>query len=104
MRITGGAACCVVTASGGYPGKYTTGYPITGVAEAGEVALVFHAGTAERNRNLETAGGRVLWVVGQGANLDDARKRAYEAIGKITFTNSYHRTDIAATDPERILA
>ena len=104
LRITGGAACCVVTASGGYPGKYTSGYPITGVAEAGEVALVFHAGTAERNRNLETAGGRVLWVVGQGANLDDARKRAYEAIGKITFTNSYHRTDIAATDPERILA
>ncbi len=104
LQTADGAACCVVTASGGYPGKYTTGHRITGVAEAGEVALVFQAGTAERDGSLETAGGRVLSVVGRGANLGDARQRAYEAIGKITFNNSHYRTDIAATDPERILA
>ena len=104
FQIGGGAVCCLVTASGGYPGKYTTGYPISGVDEAGELALLFHAGTAERNGNLLTAGGRVLWIAGQGANLRDARQRAYEAISKIAFKNSHHRTDIAATDPERILA
>jgi phosphoribosylamine--glycine ligase len=104
LRIDGGASCCVVVASGGYPGKYATGHRIAGVAEAGEYALVFQAGTAERDGTLKTAGGRVLSVVGQGENLGEARSRAYEAIGKITFSGAHHRTDIAATDPERIPA
>ena len=104
LHTADGAACCVVTASGGYPGKYTIGHPIEGIAEAEEIALVFHAGTAEQNGNLQTAGGRVLSVVGQGADLDGARQRAYEAIDKIAFANSHHRTDIAANDPERIFA
>ncbi len=104
LRIDDAATCCVVVASGGYPGKYTTGHPISGAAEANEVALIFHAGTAERDGTLETAGGRVLSVVGRGENLSEARGRAYEAIGNITFSGAYNRTDIAATDPERIPA
>ncbi len=104
LRIDEAASCCIVAASGGYPGKYRTGHRISGIAEANDVALVFQAGTAERDGILETSGGRVLSVVGRGKHLGEARTRAYEAIGKITFNGAHHRTDIAATDPERIPA
>ena len=104
LRIDETASCCIVAASGGYPGKYRTGHRISGIAEANDVALVFQAGTAERDGILETSGGRVLSVVGRGKHLGEARTRAYEAIGKITFNGAHHRTDIAATDPERIPA
>ena len=104
LRIDEAASCCIVAASGGYPRKYRTGHRISGIAEANDVALVFQAGTAERDGILETSGGRVLSVVGRGKHLGEARTRAYEAIGKITFSGAHHRTDIAATDPERIPA
>jgi phosphoribosylamine--glycine ligase len=88
----------VVLASGGYPGAMTTGYPITGLAEAGTLGdvAVFHAGSAARDGEVVTAGGRVLTVVGSGATMRDARERAYEAVSHISFQDMHFRSDIAA--------
>lgn len=93
------AAVCVVLASGGYPGSYPKGLPISGLdqasAEAG--ALVFHAGTAaDKDGRIVTAGGRVLGVVGLGADIAAARGKAYAAADRIAFDGKQNRTDIAA--------
>jgi len=88
----------VVLASGGYPGSYQAGRPITGLATAGalEDVLVFHMGTRRReDGGLSTAGGRVLCVTARGEDLPKARSRAYEAAGQIRFDGAYSRTDIA---------
>jgi phosphoribosylamine--glycine ligase len=98
-----GAAVTVVMASGGYPGPYETGVPITGVedAEALESVAVFHAGTARDDRGrLVTAGGRVLSVTGTGATLAEARERAYAGVGRIHFDGAHWRHDIAARAAE----
>ncbi len=89
---------CVVMASGGYPGSYEKGYPITGVedADAMDDVKVFHAGTAEKDGRLVNNGGRVLGVTALGETLADAQKRAYEAAGKISWTGCHYRTDIAS--------
>lgn len=97
-----GATCCVVMASGGYPGRYATGHAIGGLEDANSPALVFHAGTAERDGAIVTAGGRVLSVVGRGENLAAARRAAYDGVGRIEFKDAHYRTDIGALDPERI--
>lgn len=91
------AAVCVVLASGGYPASYPKGLPISGI-EAGEAegGLVFHAGTAEQDGRLVTAGGRVLGVVGRGAGIAEAREAAYRAAAHIEFEGKQNRTDIAA--------
>ncbi len=88
----------VVLASGGYPGHYETSAQIEGVKEAEEVdgVLVFHAGTAERQGRVVTAGGRVLAVSALGSTPGEARDRAYEACSRISFEGAYHRRDIAA--------
>jgi phosphoribosylamine---glycine ligase len=94
-----GAAISVVMASEGYPGAYETGKPITGVreAEATDGVTVFHAGTArDEDGRLMTAGGRVLAVTGRGADLAEARDRAYRGIAAIRFEGMQFRTDIAA--------
>ncbi len=91
-------AVCVVMASGGYPGKYEKGFPITGIEEAealGEVK-VFHAGTAERKGSLVTSGGRVLGVTALGEDLSGAVELAYQAVGKISFEGAHYRKDIGA--------
>ncbi|WP_310831325.1 phosphoribosylamine--glycine ligase [Paenibacillus pedocola] len=89
------AAVCVVLASQGYPGTYPKGVPITGLADAGD-GLVFHAGTArdEEGRWI-TNGGRVLGVVGRGANIAEARNAAYASADKIQFAGKQNRSDIA---------
>lgn len=89
-------AVCVVAASGGYPGDYEKGTPIAGVDSiaCGPDLQVFHAGTATKNGDLVTAGGRVLAVCALGDTVDDARKLAYEAMGKIEFRGKHCRTDI----------
>ena len=89
------AACCLVLASGGYPGAYQTGYPISGLEEAGKTAVVFHAGTklGERGQIL-TSGGRVLGVTATGETLDKAIGAAYDSARRITFTDMHLRTDI----------
>ncbi|MGO5021928.1 phosphoribosylamine--glycine ligase [Lawsonibacter sp. LCP25S3_G6] len=90
-----GAACCIVLASGGYPVKYQSGYPISGLEEAGQSATVFHAGTkAGENGEILTAGGRVLGVTATGATLEDAIAKAYEAAKPISFQDMHFRTDI----------
>jgi phosphoribosylamine--glycine ligase len=91
-------AVCVVMCSGGYPGKYETGKPISGLEDSGRLAdvKVFHAGTRldERNR-IVADGGRVLGVTALGDTLASAKSRAYEAVKLISFAGMHYRTDIA---------
>jgi phosphoribosylamine--glycine ligase len=89
-------ALTVVVASKGYPQSPRTGDVIEGLADVGEDATVLHAGTA-RNKDgaLVSAGGRVLSVVATGADLAQARERAYRAVDRIKLKGSTHRTDIA---------
>lgn len=90
------SAVCVVMASGGYPEDYRKGHPISGLAEAAQVetATVFHAGTRRDGDALVTAGGRVLGVTALGADMEQARQRAYEAVSRISFQDAHWRTDI----------
>jgi phosphoribosylamine---glycine ligase len=92
-----GYAISLSLASGGYPGKYRSGLPITGIEEANRVegVQVFHAGTALQDGRLVTAGGRVLSVAAQGATLQEAVARVYEAAGRISFEGMHYRKDIA---------
>lgn len=91
------ACVSVVLASKGYPGSYPTGEPIEGLAIASGMdnVAVFHAGTASSDGRVVTAGGRVLAVSALGTTFKDARTRAYEAAGAISFAGKYLRTDIA---------
>jgi phosphoribosylamine--glycine ligase len=100
---SGEAAVTVILASGGYPGRYETGRPIDGLDAAGEVegAVVFHAGTEERDGRVVTAGGRVLAVSAVGATIAGARARAYDAASRISFDGKTCRTDIAARAADR---
>ncbi len=86
----------VVLASGGYPGSYAKGVPIAGLAEAAEQddVLVFHAGTGLDGDRVVTTGGRVLTVVGRGADYGAAIERAYAAERCVTFSDKQVRTDI----------
>ena len=88
---------CVVLASGGYPGQYASGLPITGLQDVSDQdrVAVFHAGTAWKGQDVVTAGGRVLGVTAWGASLRAAHDRAYEVGKRITFEGQYYRTDIA---------
>ena len=90
-------AVCVVMASGGYPGKFEIGKPIGGLDEVAKMpnVKVFHAGTKIDNGRVVTDGGRVLCVTALGDTLAGAKKRAYEAVAKISFKNAHFRTDIA---------
>ena len=92
-----GYAISLTLASGGYPGKYHTGLPITGIEAANrqEGVQVFHAGTALRDGQLVTAGGRVLSVCARAQTLQEAVKRAYEAAALIAFEGIHYRRDIA---------
>jgi phosphoribosylamine---glycine ligase len=92
----------VVLASAGYPESASKGDLIHGLAEAAEIAEVTHAGTAERDGGIVTAGGRVLNVTGIGASPAEARDRAYDAVGRISFEGMQVRSDIAARAVERV--
>jgi phosphoribosylamine--glycine ligase len=97
-----GAAVTVVVAAEDYPHKPVTGDPIAGIDEAERVpgAYVLHAGTRwDYEGVLHSAGGRVLNVVGTGADVAAARASAYDAVGKIRLRGAHHRTDIAARLP-----
>jgi len=93
---------CVVVASGGYPDAYEKGKPITGLDEAARMddVMVFHAGTAQKDGQVITNGGRVLGVTALGADFRSTVDRAYDAVGKIHFEKMQYRRDIA----HRVLA
>jgi phosphoribosylamine--glycine ligase len=90
-------AVTVVMASGGYPEKYETGKPISGLNDAAKLADVhiFHAGTRQANGDIVTAGGRVLAITALGQTMEAARTRAYEAVARIHFEGAHFRRDIA---------
>ncbi len=94
-----GAAACIVIASGGYPVKYQSGYPIEGLeqAEAMQDVTVYHAGTKLENGRFLTAGGRVLGVTATGETLEAALTQAYAAVEKIHFQDAHYRHDIGRT-------
>jgi phosphoribosylamine---glycine ligase len=94
-------AVTVVLASRGYPESSSSGDPIAGLDEA-DGAEVFHAGTAERDGEIVTAGGRVLGVTGLGATPGEARDRAYAAADRIRFDGRQLRSDIAARAVDRV--
>jgi phosphoribosylamine--glycine ligase len=87
----------VVLASGGYPGSYKTGFPISGLHDLDKDIIVFHAGTKVGSAPWEvlTNGGRVLTVVAMGKTLAQAREKVYANIGRISFEGAQYRRDIA---------
>ena len=91
------AAVCVVMASGGYPGPYQQGLPISGLSSASttDASVIFHAGTAQHQHEIVTAGGRVLGVLGRGPTLFQAQQEAYRTVKMISFDGCHFRTDIA---------
>lgn len=92
VKFRDGAACCVVMASGGYPGKYDTGYPITMPSDS----LVYVAGAELVDGALCTSGGRVLGVTATGDNLKQAVQNAYKQVESVQFQNAHYRKDIGA--------
>ena len=97
VKFIDGASCCVILASGGYPGKYLTGYEINfGEAEDVPGVEIFHAGTRKEDGKFFTAGGRVLAVTAVGDNPSQARERAYDAVKCINFEGARYRSDIGA--------
>ena len=92
-----GYSVSITLASGGYPGTYRTGLPITGIEEASrlEDVQIFHAGTTLQDGQLVTAGGRVLSVAAYGVTLQEAVTRVYDASSRISFLGIHYRRDIA---------
>lgn len=94
LKISDDFASTVVMVSGGYPGSYKKGYPIT-LPEKTEGATIFHAGTALNQENkLVNHGGRVIAVTGMGKSLENALENAYDTISQINWENAYFRKDI----------
>ena len=89
------AAVCVMLVSGGYPQAYKKGYPITGI-DSVEGSIVFHAGTALKDGEVVTNGGRVIAVSSYGKDKAEALQKSFEEAQKIQFTDKYFRRDIGA--------
>ena len=89
------AAVCVMLVSGGYPQAYKKGYPITGIENV-EGSIVFHAGTAMKDGEVVTNGGRVIAVSSYGKDKAEALQKSFEEAQKIAFTDKYFRSDIGA--------
>ena len=96
LEIDPRASVCVVMAAGGYPQKYRKGLEITGIDNANRMrdVVVFHAGTALKDKTVLTNGGRVLGVTALGDTVELAIKKAYQAVAKIAWDKVHYRTDI----------
>ncbi|MCX6153479.1 MAG: phosphoribosylamine--glycine ligase [Candidatus Kapabacteria bacterium] len=89
------SSCCIILASGGYPDSFEKGFVIKGIEEAEKTgAIVFHAGTIEKDGLIQTSGGRVLGVTAVAANLKEAINAAYQGVNCISFEKMYYRRDI----------
>ncbi|MBO7116651.1 MAG: phosphoribosylamine--glycine ligase [Prevotella sp.] len=89
------AAVCVMLVSGGYPQEYKKGYPISGIDQV-EGSIVFHSGTAIKDGQVVTNGGRVIAVSSYGKDKAEALQKSFEEAQKIQFTDKYFRRDIGA--------
>jgi len=89
------AAVCVMLVSGGYPQEYVKGYPISGIGNV-DGSMVFHSGTAVKDGETVTAGGRVIAVSSYGKDKEEALKKSFTEAQKIQFKDKYFRTDIGA--------
>lgn len=87
------AAVCVMLVSGGYPQEYVKGYPITGIDQIKD-SIVFHSGTAIKDGQIVTNGGRVIAISSYGNDKEEALKKSFEEAQKIQFKNKYFRSDI----------
>ena len=87
------AAVCVMLVSGGYPEAYKKGYPIQGIDDV-EGSVVFHSGTAMKDGEVVTNGGRVICVSSYGKDKEEALKKSFAEAQKIQFTDKYFRSDI----------
>ena len=87
-------ACTVMAVSAGYPATYEKGFPISGLDFKVPGTMIFHAGTAEKDGEVVTAGGRVLCVTAFGESIDEAVQSAVDVIGEIDFDGMYYRKDI----------
>jgi phosphoribosylamine--glycine ligase len=96
------SSVCVVLASGGYPGSYEKGKVIKGLDQVSPETMVFHAGTAKKDGEIVTAGGRVLGVTAVGPDILAAIKSAYETVEKISFDGMQYRKDIGRRAVERL--
>ena len=96
------AAVTVMLASGGYPGAYETGKPISGLDAVDADVLVFHAGTGrDGGGRVVTAGGRVLAITASAPTFAAAREKVYDNISRISFDGMHYRTDIGAAEAAR---
>ena len=93
-----GACVGVVMASGGYPGSYKQGLPVSGLERVDPNIVLFHAGTKMDGGKIYTAGGRVLTVASTGKTIAEARERVYLNLPRVSFENCHYRKDIAAEE------
>lgn len=93
IQWTDDACVCVILASGGYPESYKKGVPIA-IGKLPEDIVLYHAGTAFKDGKLVTSGGRVIGVTAKGKDIEEARKKAYDAIKNIHFEGMFYRHDI----------